>query len=201
MIIVYMQSSKRSSSDNEDEDQTPPNTNILCLEINNDKTNLAMRPKQTSHGAKVTEKRYTSNVSRRRSLPESEFPRYRAVLKGFGFIKLPDFILSHGAWMSTGWFLQTRTWFVRIYWIHWAPLRLQIIITVKGFRHFTIKNSSSRAPRTCVYSTEQRVKLSLFLRLTRSLRTFTLWDSKDITNIEYGFTVFMVVNNGANSCT
>ena len=102
MIIVYMQSSKRSSSDNEDEDQTPPKTNILCLEINNDKTNLAMRPEQTSHGAKVTEKRYTSNVSRRRSLPESEFPRYRAVLKGFGFIKLPDFILSHGAWMSTG---------------------------------------------------------------------------------------------------
>ena len=61
-----------------------------------------MQPEQTSHGAKVTEKRYTSNVSRRRSLPESEFPRYRAVLKGFGFIKLPDFLLSHGAWMLTG---------------------------------------------------------------------------------------------------
>ena len=62
------------------------------------------------------------------------------------------------------------------------------LITVKGFRHFTIKkNCSSQAPRTCFRSIEQRVKLRLLLRLTRSLRTFTPWNSKDITNIEYGF--------------
>ena len=166
MIIVYMQSSKRSSSDNEDEDQTPPKTNVLCLEINNDKTNLAMRPEQTSHGAKVT------NVSRRRSLPESEFPRYRAVLKGFGFIKLPDFILSHGAWMSAGWFLQTRTWFVRIYWIHWAPLRVQIIITVKGFRHFTIKKFLfSGASHLCLLDWAAR-KITFVLEANQELTNF-----------------------------